>query len=447
MPVSTVDALMAMDERLHSYQIRAAQHLLDNPRSALFLEMGLGKTAITLSALQPEHLPAVVVAPKRIAENVWHVEAEVWRPDLKVAVAAGTPKQRKAAIDSGADVVVIGVNNLKDLPLNRFKTFVLDEMSLFKNRGSQRWKLMKKLTEKTPHVWGLTGTPSPNGYPDLWPQLFLLDRGKRLEPTLTKFREKYLVPGFTLPNGVIAKWTLQYRAGERIEQKISDICLSMRTEDYLDLPAVTFNDIPVTMPKKSWDVYTDFVADLTSIDNDGQEYTAANPAVALGKLSQITSGFLNPDVDDLEGQVWELHTDRLEEVVGIVETMTSPVVIFYQYIYEREWLLQHIKGSESQDSKGAIDRFSRGQLPVLVAHPSSAGHGLNFQHHCHTVIWCSLPWSLEQYQQANARVNRQGQKYPVVIHRLMVPNTVDETILGALGNKENVQDAILNSLK
>lgn len=403
-----------------------------------------------LSALVPdEHLPALVVAPKRIAENVWDTEAQLWRPELTVAVAAGSPAKRKSALESGADIVTIGVDNLKDVPLHRFKTFILDELSLYKNQSTRRFKLLRKLTKNVRYVWGLTGTPSPNGYQDLWAQMFLLDRGQRLGRTVTEFRRRYLFPAMHIrSNGrdVVAKWGLLDGAAEQIESQIGDLCLSMQSKDYLDLPPVTFNDIPVEMPKKAWSAYEAMKRDLVASVEAG-EYTAANGAVALGKLSQITSGFLMPDVDDVGGETHWFHESRLKAVEELVEAAASPVLVFYQYREERKWLLRRLKGAKAVDQSGAIKEFMAGEVPVLVAHPASAGHGLNFQHVCHTVIWVTLPWSSEQYLQANARVDRQGQSRPVVIHRLQVPGTVDVTIEQALVEKKSVQDAVLDSLK
>ena len=406
-----------------------------------------------LNALQPHHLPALVVGPKRIAEEVWTPEAETWRPDLSVAVAAGSPSDRKHAIESNADITTIGVNNLKDVPAGKYRTFVLDELSLYKNHNTQRFKLLRKLTKNTPHVWGLTGTPAPNGYADLWAQLFLLDRGQRLGRTVGEFRRRYLYPALVLRGRTVAKWGLQQGAEDRINEAIADICLSMQSKDYLELPPVTFNDIEITMPAKAWSVYNDMNDHLVALrdgsDFDGavpEDYTAANAAVSTNKLAQITSGFLLPDADNPGGQVWRLHDQRFRVVADIVETATSPVLVFYQFREERAWLLKNLKGARAVDEKNAVKDFMAGDVPVLVAHPASAGHGLNFQHVCHTLVWCSLIWSSEHYEQANARVNRQGQRHPVVIHRIRVPGTVDDRVQQALALKRSVQDYVLESL-
>lgn len=444
--MNLADRLLETDDRLRDYQVRAVKHLLEHDRAGLFMEMGLGKSFTVLAALQPYHLPVLVVGSKRIAEEVWGPEAAMWRPDLTISVAAGSPVKRKAALASQADIKVIGVDNIQDVPPGKFKTIVLDELSLYKNHNTRRFKVMRKLTKDADYVWGLTGTPSPNGYADLWSQLFLLDRGERLGTTVGRFRERYLFPAMTLKTGTVAKWGLKDGAEEQIQDAIADICLSMRSDDYLELPAVTFNDIDISMPPKAWNAYEEMKAELVTAQED-TDYTAANTAVSLNRLSQITSGFLLPDRDSPGDETWFIHDRRVKAVKDIVESASSPVLVFYQFRAERAWLLKHIKGAKAVDQKGAIAEFMAGDLPVLVAHPASAGHGLNFQHVCHTLVWCSLPWSVEHYLQANARVDRQGQQHPVVIHRIRVPNTVDDAVEDALVAKKSVQDTVLDSLK
>lgn len=404
-----------------------------------------------MSALQDYHLPALVISSKRIAENVWHAEAPIWAPHLSVAVAAGTPAKRKAAIAQDADITTIGVDNLKDVPAGKYTTFILDELSLYKNHNTRRFKTLRKLTKDARFVWGLTGTPAPNGYQDLWSQMFLIDRGQRLGTTLGGFRDRYLFPAVTLPptknrpRSTVAKWGLKDGAAEAIEDAIADISLSMKSADYLDLPPVTFNDVFIDMPAKAWKAYRDMEKHLVVTVQDA-DYTAAGKAVAVGKLSQITSGFLMPDIDSPDDEIWHIHDARVDAVKDIVETATSPVIVFYQYREERRRLLAKIKGAKAVDAPGAIAEFMAGDVPVLVAHPASAGHGLNFQHVSHTIIWCSMTWSNELYLQANARVDRQGQQHPVVIHRVKVPDTIDQVVEDAVIAKKNVQGALLEAL-
>lgn len=433
-----------LDERLHDYQRQAVAHLHANPRAGLFLEMGLGKTATTLQALTPDHLPVLVIAPKRVAENVWPTEVPKWREDLSVAVAAGTPAKRAAALASGADIVAIGRDNIKDVKPGQFRTVVLDELSSFKNRGSARWKTARKITEAAAYVWGLTGTPAPNGMMDLWAQAFLLDRGEALETTLTKYRSRYFDAGRRLPNGVTIDWRLKPGARERIEDRLAPTCLSMRSVDHLDLPPVTINQVMVPMDSTTGKAYARMAQDLV-VQIEDSTHTADNAAVLTGKLSQITAGFLYGE----EGEdTTLLHTNKVSAAAEIVEGTGSPVLVFYRFRWEKAALLAALPDARTVDDKGAIEAWNRGQVPVLLAHPASAGHGLNLQEGGHTIVWTSLPdWNLELWEQANARLARQGQTSPVVVHVLLSPDTVDTAMLARLQGKADLQQAVMMALR
>ena len=447
---------------LHSYQRTAVRHLHDNPRAGLFLDMGLGKTASTLCALTEDHLPALVVAPKRVAEHVWRDEAALWRPDLELVVAAGRPDARRASLASGADIVALGRDNLRDalsVP-SPWRTVVIDELSGFKTRNSVRWKTAAQLlwgsqrsaraTPQVPHVWGLTGTPSPNGLGDLWAQLWLLDRGQRLGSTLTEFRSRFMTPGRQLANGVITEWLLRPGAAEKIHELVSDICMSLDAQDILHLPPTTRNRIDVTLPSSAMTAYRrmkdDLVADLTMID--GEVHTAQNAAVLTNKLSQISAGFLYVDDADLRsGAYTPLHREKLRALEEIVDGTGSPILVFYRYRVERDLIASTFPQAVDIDAPGALERWNQGKVPLLLAHPASAGHGLNLQHGGHTIVWTSLPWSLEEWEQANKRLARQGQRHPVVIHLLMARKTVDGAILERLTTKADVQTALLRHLE
>ena len=448
--------------KLHDYQEIAVEHLHRNPRAALFLDMGLGKTAITLRALTPDHLPVLVTAPKRVAENVWAKEASIWRPDLTISVAKGDPRQRREALESGADIVVIGRDNLKDvLPYAAtFRTFILDEISGFKTRGSLRWKTARKIVglklgktggpPTTRYIWGLTGTPSPNGLMDLWSQVFLLDGGERLGKTLTGFRGRYFLPGRQLANGVITEWFLRPESDHHIHALLEDICLSMDSVGRIDLPPVTYNQVSVPLPASVLKIYRTLkdtlVVDLALL---GEIHSAVNAAVLSSKLSQISAGFMYVDDADIRGGIYDtLHQDKVKAVQEIVEGTGSPVLVFYRFKAERDMITAAMPGLvHSIDEPDAIARWNRGELPVLLAHPQSAGHGLNLQHGGHTIVWASLPWSLEEHEQSNKRLARQGQQHPVVIHYLISPNTIDGSILVRLREKKSVQDALLEHLE
>lgn len=438
--------------RLHPYQEVAVQHLHRHPRAGLFLDMGLGKTAITLRALTPDHLPALVVAPKRVAENVWHVEAAKWRPDLRVALAVGRPDQRAKALDDPrADVIVIGRDNLADVGTRRFQTFILDELSGFKSRGSKRWRAAKRISASSDYVWGLTGTPSPNGLMDLWAQMYILDGGERLGTTLTGFRNRYFSPGYQLPNGVIASWDLRPESESAIHRKIDDICISMTSDGLIDLPPVTHNSVEVPMTPQTRALYRkmkdDLVVDLEILG--GEVHTVATAAILSSKLSQISAGFMYVDDADIRGQLYDvIHHDKVRAVQEIVDGTGSPVLVFYRFKAEEEMLTEALKDLVHKiDEPDAIERWNAGQIPVLLAHPSSAGHGLNLQHGGHTVVWTSLPWSLEEWEQGNKRVARQGQTDPVIIHTLVTPRTVDGAIRKRLDGKASVQEALMEHLE
>lgn len=432
--------------KLHSYQELARDFLRGNPRAGLFLDLGLGKTAVTLSALEPRHLPALVVAPKRVAEHVWPVERELWRPDLSMSLAAGDPAQRQAALKERADVTVISRDNLKDAAPG-YRTIVLDELSSFKARSSERWKNARRLTNKADHVWGLTGTPTPNGYLDLWSQMFLLDRGERLGTGVTGYRNRYFIAYGQLPNGVLIDWQPREGAEERIRRLIEDICLYMSSADELDLPPVTRNVINVPLPAAARKAYEEFKKDLVlDLELLGEEiYSASNAAVLSNKLSQITAGFVFSDRQD--GSYTALHTAKLEALQEVVDGTGDNLLVFYNYIPEAQIIRKAFPQARMLDEPGVIQAWSKGQVPMMLAHPASAGHGLNLQHGGHTAVWTSLTWDLELFLQANGRLARQGQKNPVIIHTLECENTVDKLIAERLASKAFTQDQLLDHLR
>jgi SNF2 family DNA or RNA helicase len=394
-----------------------------------------------------------VVAPKRVAENVWPTEARTWRPDLSIAVAKGRPVDRARELSAGKDITVIGRDNLADaLKAPQFKTVILDELSGFKNRGSQRWKAANKLTAKSTYVWGLTGTPSPNGLLDLWAQLFLLDRGARLEHTLTSFRSRYFTPGRQLANGVITEWNLRPGADKKIHCRIDDICLSMGTEGRIKLPPVTHNEVVVELPPDVKRVYRTMkdtlLADLREFF-DGEVHSASSAAVLSSKLSQIAAGFMYVDDADIrDGKYDVLHREKVKAVQEIVEGTGSPVLVFYRFKAELALLREALDGARLVTENGVIDEWNRGQVPIMLAHPASAGHGLNLQSGGYTAVWTSLPdWNLELWNQANKRLARQGQEHPVVIHRITAKGTIDSRMHDVLTGKAQVENALLDHLE
>lgn len=430
--------------KLHAYQELARDFLRNQERGAgLFLDMGLGKTATTLSALEPRHLPALVVAPKRVAEHVWPAERKLWRSDLSLALAAGTPSQRKAALAAGADITVIGRDNLADAdPV--YRTVILDELSSFRSRSTARWKAARQLCVRADYVWGLTGTPTPSSYLDLWAQVFLLDRGKRLGTTLGGYRERYFKAYGQLPSGILIDWRPRPGAEARIRELIEDMCLYMSSADELDLPPVTYNTVEVDLPPAARKQYEQFRKELI-LELGDDVHSAANAAVLSNKLSQVSAGFVFSDEQD--GTYTVLHSAKLDALREIVDGTGDNILVFYNYRPEAARIKAAFPQARYVDEPGALEAWTRGELPMLLAHPASAGHGLNLQTGGHTIVWSSLTWDLELYLQANARLARQGQTHPVVVHSLECDRTVDKVMAERLQGKTTTQQGLLDHLR
>lgn len=435
--------------KLHGYQELGISFLRQHDEAGLFLDLGLGKTATVLSALEPRHLPALVIAPKRVAENTWPEERDIWRPDLSMSVAAGSPAYRAEALREGADITVIGRDNVKDLgPVrDQFNTLVLDELSGYKSKGA-RWKIANAMAKRTQHIWGLTGTPAPNGYLDLFYQIMLLDGGKRLGTRIGSYRERFFYPGNRLPNGVITEWIMHEGADKKIKRLIEDFCLYMEADGRIELPPVSYPVQMIHLPPDVMKFYRtlkkDMVADLDSL---GLTVAADSAGVLSNRLSQVSAGFVyETDPETMVRETIPLHTERIDMVKDLLEQATSPVLVAYRY-QEEYRLLMELPGARSIREKGVIQDWNRGDVPILVAHPASAGHGLNLQHGGHTIIWTSPNWELELWIQFNGRLNRQGQKHPVVVHKIVAKDTVDKIIYRRLETKDDVQRDLLEHLR
>jgi len=439
---------------LHDYQIVARDYLRSNRRAALFLDMGLGKTAATLRALEPRHLPALVTAPKRVALEVWPAEVKKWRPDLTIDVVQGSPSQRAAILaNSTADILVMGRDLFHEtIPYaKRYQTLIIDEMSGYKSKGSQRWKTANRLQKIIPHLWGLTGTPSPNGLLDLWGQIALLDGGARLGRSMGAYKERYFFSRKTVfANGrqIPVDFTTKPGADVRIHRILADIALSMQTEGRIKLPEFTVNRVNVPLPPAAVKPYRDMDRDfVANLDLLGTTHSAANAAVLTSKLSQITAGFLYSD--DQDGLYSWIHDAKVDALGEIIEATDGPLLVFYRYQAE----LQRIKtkyphATDVKNEKNVQERWNKDELPLLLAHPASAGHGLNLQSGSgHTMVWTTLPVNLEEWDQANKRLHRQGQKNPVVSHVLHSPGTVDVVDWARLVDKKSVQDALMDYLE
>lgn len=430
---------------LHDYQRRGVEHLHAHPRAGLFYEPGLGKTAVTLAALTPEHLPALVIAPKRVAVRVWPKETSIWRPDLSIAVAVGSPAKRQRLLAGRADIVTVTQDSIKDVgEKHKFRTVIIDESHNFKNRDTQRWKIGRKITKQADHVWLLTGTPTGNSSMDLWSQTFLLDNGERLGTAITPFRRRYFSPALILDSGVVAKWAPKPGADQRILRLVSDICLALKAEDHLTMPEKFTNKVEVEMPPIAQRAYEglrdNLVADLEILGST--IHTAANSAVLTNRLSQVTAGFLYGDETKA---VTRLHRAKLDALSEIAEEAGSPLLVFYRFIEEAKMLREAFPEARHIDEEGVLDAWDRGEVPMLLAYPGSAGAGLNLQAGGHHIVWTSPVWSMIDYQQANARLHRQGQGHPVVVHHLMAEKVDREALLVVQGKKK-LLDAVLDTL-
>lgn len=446
-----------MKYEAHDYQKRATELVISTPKIGLFLDMGLGKTVITMTAIQDlmfdrfEVSRVLVIAPKRVAEDTWTREHAKWDhlKDLKISKVLGTAAQRRKALEAEADIYVIGRDNVvwlvehlqkvhKGWP---FDMVVIDELSSFKNPQAKRFRALRKAMPYVKRVVGLTGTPSPNSLMDLWAEVYLLDRGERLGSTLGAYRERYFRPGAR--NGyVVYKWDALPGARKEIEAKISDICISMSAADYLKLPKRIDNVIPVQLSPAEMAAYKTMEAEqLLQIEDD--DIAALNAAAVMAKLLQIANG----SVYAVDGKVVQIHSAKLEALEEIIDTTDGPVLVFYSYKHDLAAIQGSIKGARVLNSTADIADWNAGKVQVLLAHPASVGYGLNLQEGGHVIVWYGLTWSLELYQQANARLYRQGQEKPVIIHHLIAEGTVDEEVMQALQHKDTSQAALLAALK
>ena len=392
----------------------------------------------------------LVIAPKKVAEATWQAEAAKWDhlKRLTFATALGPVKDRQAAIDAGADVTIINRENVKWLSetLGRdwpFDMVVADESSSFKNPSSERFKALKRQLTRIRRMVILTGTPAPNGLEDLWAQIYLLDQGERLERFITHYRQRYFD---------FNPWRHEYRpkagAFEAVKAKVSDICVSMSAKDYLELPELIVHDVPVALPPEALAAYTEFERTmLLPLRAEDVEITALSAAALTGKLLQLCGGC----VYDEGGGVHRVHTAKLDALEELLESLNEPALLFYGYRHELDGLMgvaRKLK-KRARELRTAADAqaWNKGEVDVLIAHPASCAYGLNLQQGGRHVIWFTLTWSLELYQQANARLHRQGQEKPVIAHRLLVTGGVDEDVAKALEGKTETQEALIEALK
>lgn len=443
----------------YPYQQYCIDRIVNEPAVGCFLDMGLGKTAITLSAIHELRYnrwavsKPLVIAPKTVAEATWTTEAQKWDnlKMLRVVPVLGTLQQRLRALATPADVYVINRENVVWLVEHfrnewPFDMVVLDESSSFKNGQSKRFKALKLVRSRIRRIIALTGTPSSNGLEDLWAQLYLLDGGARLGKTISAYRQMYFVPD-KRNRTTIFSYAPMDGSFDRIKQAISDICISMKASDYLTLPDVLYNDIPVILDTSATKAYHRLETDLL-LRIDENTITASSAGVLTGKLLQLCNGAIY----DENRTAIKVHDCKLNAFLELLEQLNGQhVLVFYNFQHDRERLIEALSSTALRvrvysNAKDEAD-WNNGETDVLLAHPASCGYGLNLQQGGHHVVWFGLTWSLEQYEQANKRLHRQGQEHPVVIHHLIVQGGMDETVIEALKSKGDMQNALMAALK
>lgn len=440
---------------LHNYQEYAKDFIVKNKKCGLFLDMGLGKTVTSLTAidiLMNDYLDigkVLVIAPKNVAENTWTDEVQKWEHlrGLKVKCISGTAVKRRKALDEKADIYTISRDNVvwlvdelkKDW---KFDTLIIDELSSFKNPSSKRFKKLKTVTPFFDRVIGLTGTPAPNSYMDLWSQIYLLDRGERLGKNITAFRRQFFN---AYSRGMYVEYELKEGAKEKIDDLISDICVSMKSKDYLkDLKEPIIIDYKVKLDNKEFKLYRDMAKEAVAEVTEKDKVVALSAAVVTNKLLQMANGTVYGD----DKKPFKIHERKLESLEDILEqAQNENILVFYNFQSDLENILSKFPEAKKFEGSEDIRNWNSGKIKMLLLHPASAGHGLNLQQGGSIIVWYGLTWSLELYLQANARLVRQGQKEVVRIYRLVTEHTVDERVIETLNGKKYKQDELLEKLK
>lgn len=435
----------------HPYQRYAIDRIVEDEKIALFLDMGLGKTSITLTAIDELMYNryavqrVLIIAPKRVAEDTWAREVSKWDhlKHLRVSVVLGSEKARIKALATDADIYTINRENTEWLcewygSSWPFDMVVIDELSSFKSPSSRRFKALRKLIPFVKRVVGLTGTPAPNGLLDLWSQVYLLDQGERLGRTVTDYRNRFFVPG-RIMNNIVLSYVPKVGAEDKIHQRISDIAISMKAKDWLALPERIDNIISVKLPFEVLKRFKTFKREKILTE----EITAANAAVLANKLLQFSNGAIYDDNKKVE----VLHDCKLDALGDLIEASNGkPILVFYAFKHDRERIMARYQARHLDTAKDILD-WNNGDVPLLLAHPASAGHGINLQDGGSTIVWYQIPYSLELYEQANARLHRQGQKQTVIVHHLVCDDTFDRSVLDLIGRKEDRQEKLLEALK
>ena len=438
----------------HKYQSYATNFILEHPIAAVFLEMGLGKSVITLTAIFDLCLDSfeigkvLVIAPLRVARDTWPAEINKWEhlKGLRFSVVICTEQERLSALREPASVYLINRENVdwlvnkSDVPFT-FDMLVIDELSSFKSYGAKRFKSLLKVRPRAKRIVGLTGTPSSNGLMDLWAEFRILDMGKRLGRYITHYRNSFFTPDKRNQQIVFSYKPLP-GAEDAIYRLISDITISMKSVDFLKMPECVINEVPVYLSEKEQAVYNSFREDMV-LALANEEIDAMNAAVLSGKLLQMANGAIY----DEDKTVHFIHNRKLDALEDLIEGANGkPVLIAYWYNHDLERIKAKFNVREIKTSKDIMD-WNSGDITVAVIHPASAGHGLNLQSGGSTIIWFGLTWSLELYQQTNARLWRQGQNETVVIHHIITKGTIDEDVMSALKRKEKTQSDLINAVK
>jgi len=435
---------------LHPYQDKAVDFIKEKSNCALFLDMGLGKTVSTLTAvvdMLDEFIVSrvLVITPLRVANTVWRQEAAAWShtSNLVVSVCTGSSRDRRIAVMSDAEVMVINRENVQWLVDNhkwKWDMVVIDESSSFKSAKSKRFRALRRVMKNVTKTVLLTGTPAPNGQMDLWSQMFLIDRGERLGKTITGFRQRF----FNQAGFGGYSYTIAPGSADKINELIKDVCLSMSSEDYLDLPDRMDLTERVILSDSAYDVYNELEKEFM-IELEEGTITAMSAGVLANKLLQLANGAMY----DAEGETHYIHKDKLDALQQIVDdNPTENLLVAYNYKSDLERLQMAFPNAKTLSKSGIeLDAWNRGEISMLLAHPASAGHGLNAQHGGNVIVWYGLNWSLELYQQFNARIHRQGQTKPVKIVHLVAAGTIDERVLDAIGDKAQTQADLLNFIK
>jgi len=441
-----------MKYEAHEYQFFATEFVMKNKISALLLDCGLGKTIIVLTALFDLLLDyfvigkVLIIAPLRVARDVWPEELSKWDHlrGLSASIVVGSDSDRRKALNKKASIYIINRENVKWLVDNfkfDFDMVVIDELSSFKAHGTQRFKALRKVRPTVARIVGLTGTPTPNGLMDLWAEIGLLDMGERLGRFIGGFRERYFLPD-KRNQTTIFSYKPKYGADTAIYEKISDICISMSSLDYLEMPELIINKVAVSMLEKEMGQYKKLKKDMILSLEDG-DIDAASAVGLSNKLLQMANGA----VYDETGKAKHIHDRKLDALEDLIEAANGkPVLIAYWFKHDLKRICERFPAVKL-DTAADIAKWNEGEIPIAVIHPASAGHGLNLQAGGSMLIWFGLTWSLELYQQTNARLWRQGQKNTVVIHHIIAKDTIDEDVIKALEGKDATQTALIEAVK